>query len=59
MSESVATQPKLAPTRRAASDAYALAHVEKWMAMICEISREQQGQRKAARLTGALKPVTK
>ena len=44
MSESVATQPKLAPTRRAASDAYALAHVEKWMAMIREISREQQGQ---------------
>jgi len=41
MSETVATQPKPKSTRDGAADGRVLAQVEKWMAMIREISREQ------------------
>jgi hypothetical protein len=42
MSESVNTQPKpKATTRDGSTDRRVLAEVEKWMAMIREISREQ------------------
>jgi hypothetical protein len=45
MSEPVAVQPKpKAATRNAQSDGQVLAHVEKWMAMIREIAREQPNQ---------------
>jgi hypothetical protein len=41
MSATVTTQPKPTSTRGAAGDGRILAQVEKWMAMIREISREQ------------------
>jgi hypothetical protein len=41
MSETVTAQPKPKSTQRGASDGRVLAEVEKWMAMIREISREQ------------------
>jgi hypothetical protein len=41
MSEAVTAQPKPTSTRGAAGDGRVLAQVEKWMAMIREISREQ------------------
>jgi hypothetical protein len=37
------TQSKPASTPRESSDQHALAQVEKWMAMIKEISHERQG----------------
>jgi hypothetical protein len=43
MSETADTQSKPA-TMRGTSDKQALAQVEKWMAIIREISRERQGQ---------------
>jgi hypothetical protein len=49
MSESIVTTAKLAPvsahnSMHGASDLRMLAQVEKWMAMIREINREQQSQ---------------
>jgi len=44
MSESAPAPSKPASPRGAASDERALAQVEKWMATIREISREQQAQ---------------
>ena len=50
MSESIVTTAKLAPVsahnsmHAGASDLRMLAQVEKWMAMIREINREQQSQ---------------
>jgi hypothetical protein len=48
MSESIATSVKFAPAsssiRNGASDLRMLAQVEKWMATIREINREQQAQ---------------
>jgi hypothetical protein len=41
MSETVDTQPKPKAIRRDSADGHILAQVEKWMAMIREISREQ------------------
>jgi hypothetical protein len=41
MSESVSTSPRLNSTRRGSADRDAFAQVEKWMAVIREISREQ------------------
>jgi hypothetical protein len=41
MSETVTTQPKPKATPNGAADGKVLAQVEKWMAMIREISREQ------------------
>jgi hypothetical protein len=42
MSESADTQSKLASTPSESSDTHALAQVEKWLAMIRELNREQQ-----------------
>jgi len=44
MPERVQTQSKPAVTRGSASDERVLAQVEKWMAAIREISRDQQAQ---------------
>jgi hypothetical protein len=44
MSENLNTPTKSTPTRSGASDLHMLARVEKWMAMIREINREQQGE---------------
>ena len=46
MSETLAvqTKPTPTPTRNGASDLRVLVRVEKWMAMIREISREQQDE---------------
>ncbi len=44
MPEPVQTQSKPASTRGSASDERVLAQVEKWMAMIREINRDQQAQ---------------
>lgn len=45
MSEPITVQPKpKAATRNAQSDSQVLAHVEKWMAAIREIAREQPTQ---------------
>jgi hypothetical protein len=41
MSETVTTQPKPKASRGGSADGRVLAEVEKWMAMIREISREQ------------------
>ena len=41
MSETVTTQPKPKTDRDGSADGRVLAQVEKWMAMIREISREQ------------------
>jgi hypothetical protein len=41
MSEPITMQPKPKPATRTQSDGQVLAHVEKWMAMIREIAREQ------------------
>jgi hypothetical protein len=41
MSQTLATPTKSAVTRNVASDLQMLAHVEKWMAAIREIKREQ------------------
>jgi len=41
MSETVNTQPKPKSTQRGTTDRRVLAEVEKWMAMIREIAREQ------------------
>jgi hypothetical protein len=41
MSETVTTQPKSKTPRDGSADGRVLAEVEKWMAMIREISREQ------------------
>jgi hypothetical protein len=41
MSEIVNTQPKPKAARGGSADEHVLAQVEKWMAMIREISREQ------------------
>ena len=46
MPEPTQTPSKPATMRGAASDERVLAQVEKWMAMIREISREQQAQSK-------------
>jgi hypothetical protein len=52
MSESVAVKANAAPvssaTRSGASDLRMLAEVEKWMATIREINREQQGAPKTS-----------
>jgi hypothetical protein len=42
MSETHNSQTKTASTRNGSADLNMLAHVEKWMAMIREINREQQ-----------------
>lgn len=42
MSESVPIQPKPVSLERGSAEERALAQVEKWMAMIREINREQQ-----------------
>jgi hypothetical protein len=44
MSENLNTPTKSTPARSGASDLHMLARVEKWMAMIREINREQQGE---------------
>jgi len=44
MSETADPQPKSAAMHGSAADQQALAQVEKWMALIREISRERQGQ---------------
>jgi hypothetical protein len=41
MSEIVAPHPKPEPTRSGAADKEAFAQVERWMAVIRELSREQ------------------
>jgi hypothetical protein len=46
MSESLITPAKSIAMRSGASDLRTLAQVEKWMAMIREICREQQGAAK-------------
>jgi hypothetical protein len=50
MSENLATQTKPDPTsiatRNGSSDFHMIAHVEKWMAMIREVIREQQSEPK-------------
>jgi hypothetical protein len=46
MSEPVQTQSKPAATRGSVSDERVLAQVEKWMATIREINRDQQAQPK-------------
>ena len=46
MSETADTQSKPTSMRGDSSDKQAFAQVEKWMAMIREISRERQGQPK-------------
>ena len=46
MSEPAQTPSKPTSTRGPASDARVLAQVEKWMAMIREMSREQQAKPK-------------
>jgi hypothetical protein len=46
MPEPAQTQSKPAATRGSASDERVLAKVEKWMAMIREINRDQQAQPK-------------
>jgi hypothetical protein len=49
MSGTLETQTKSVATRTGSSDLHMLAHVEKWMAMIREINREQQGEVKLVR----------
>ena len=44
MSETADTELKAVAMRGSASEKHALAQVEKWMAMIREISRERQAQ---------------
>jgi hypothetical protein len=44
MSETADTQSKPASMRGETADKQALAQVEKWMAIIREISRERQGR---------------
>jgi len=46
MSESFTTSVKFVAMRDGASDLRMLAQVEKWMAMIREMAREQQGAAK-------------
>jgi len=48
MSENLATQPEPTSlaTRNGSSDFYMIAHVEKWMATIREVIREQQSEPK-------------
>jgi hypothetical protein len=46
MSEALATSTKPETRRNDASDLQMLAQVEKWMAMIRELNREQQGETK-------------
>jgi hypothetical protein len=46
MSGNLATPTKSASTRGGPSDLHMLAHVEKWMAAIREIKREQQSEPK-------------
>ncbi|HEY2526976.1 MAG TPA: hypothetical protein VGJ20_03345 [Xanthobacteraceae bacterium] len=58
MSESIDPPLKSASTPRAACRGHALAQVEKWMEIIREISREQQGQAKIYAEPGALEPTT-
>jgi hypothetical protein len=41
MSETVSTQPNAKAPQRGSTDGRVLAEVEKWMAMIREIAREQ------------------
>ena len=43
MSEAVSVQTKPKSTQRTANDGRVLAEVEKWLAMIREINREQGG----------------
>jgi len=47
MPEPISTPPMPQSARNAAADRRILAHVEQWMAMIREISREQQDQHRA------------
>lgn len=47
MSGSSTKTPKAASIPGASADEHALAQVEKWMAMIREIGREQGGKRQA------------
>jgi hypothetical protein len=44
MSETTDSQSKPVSSRGDAADKHALAQVEKWMAIIREISRDRQGQ---------------
>jgi hypothetical protein len=46
MSGSLATPTRSTSTRGGPADLHMLAHVEKWMAMIREIKREQQTEPK-------------
>jgi hypothetical protein len=58
MSESTDPAPKSASTLRVTCRGDALAQVEKWMEVIREIGREQQGQSKHYAEPGALEPTT-
>jgi hypothetical protein len=49
MSGTLDTHTKSVATRTGSADLHMLAHVEKWMAMIREINREQQSEVKIAR----------
>jgi hypothetical protein len=49
MSETLDTPIKSTSTRSGSADLHMLAHVEKWMAMIREINREQPSGAKLAR----------
>jgi len=46
MSETLATQTKVNYARNGSADLQMIARVEKWMAMIREINREQQNESK-------------
>jgi hypothetical protein len=48
MSGNLATPTKPAATRGGPADLHMLAHVEKWMAAIREIKREQQSEPKVS-----------
>ena len=48
MSESQTTKPKAALSRDAPADEHALAQVEKWMAMIREISGKHPDKRRVS-----------
>ncbi len=50
-------QSKPASTQSESADKHALAQVEKWMAMIRELSHERQGATEAPRLTLAGAPT--
>jgi hypothetical protein len=60
MSETLMSQSRLSSAPNGAADGRAMARVESWMAMIRDLSREQQGEPKSAsaRLDELLATVT-